>query len=412
MVCNSTPLKAHVLRDYRLSGWSGEIEGRWHYRDLVADESWRNGWISFDSVTWNPEDRALYCGLNSLDGDLLYRFDPRSNSFTCLHTKQWADAFDSKIHRNLLYNSGDGCLYFATSSLHDVDQQRDAPGGKIVRYDPRAAGYEVLGIPAAMLYIQSLAADFRRGLLYGFLYPAEAFFMFDLASRRTEILAYTGNSMFFSQPHNPAVDGEGWVWGTCAETRAWDETLSVQPIRLFKFHPEGKRFVWFRNGLPRREDPDQLVADPEKPPAGACLDKTRHQADYGFCDSMLFDGSRYIYAGTVAGVLCRIDTFTDRVEKVAHVMAAGRFPALAMDARGALYGGGGMQGHTQIMRWDPRASSIDSFYNLHDPERDDGPARIHEMAIDESGCLYLGENDNHCRSSYLWTARLPEPAGS
>jgi len=168
----------------------------------------------------------------------------------------------------------------------------------------------------------------------------------------------------------------------------------------------------FRHGLPRREDPGQLVPDPKKPPAGACLEKTRHQTDYGFCDSMPFDGSRYIYAGTVAGVLCRIDTFTDGVEKVAHVMATGRFPALAMDARGILYGGGGMQGHTQIMRWDPRGSVIDSFYNLRDPERNDGPARIHEMAIDESGCLYLAENDNHCRSSYLWTVRLPEPAGA
>lgn len=401
-----TPVKAHVLRDYRLSGWSEKIEGRWHYRDLCADTDWRDGWISFDSITWNPGDRKLYCGLNSIDGDLLYRFDPASAAFTSLNSQRWTDAFDSKIHRNLLRNPQDGCFYFATSLLHDVDQQRDAGGGKLVRYDPKADRYEVLGIPVPMLYIQSLAADFERGLLYGFTYPAESFFLFDLNARRAEVLAWTGNSMFFSQPHNPAVDGDGWVWGTYAETRAWDETLSAVPIRLFKFHPEGRRFRWFDFGLSRKDEPGQLLPDPPKPPTDEMLGQTRHKVDYGFCDSMLYDGGRYIYAGTVAGVLCRIDTREDRVEKIAHVMATGRFPALCMDSRGALYGAGGMKGQTQIVRWHPSGMEFESWYNLCDPEIGDGPARIHEIAVDDAGCLYLAENDNHRRSSYLWSARL------
>jgi sugar lactone lactonase YvrE len=401
-----TPLKAHILRDYRLTGWSDRIAGRWHYRDLVADDEWRLGWISFDAVAWNPDDRSIYCGLNSLDGDLLYRFDPVAGTFCSLNARRWADAFDSKIHRTLLYNRSEKAFYFATSLLHDVDRQREAPGGKIVRYDPAADRFDVLGIPAPMLYIQSIAADFQRGLLYGFTYPAETFFMFDLAARRAETLAYTGNSLFFSQPHNPVVDAEGWVWGTYAETRAWDETLGEHPIRLFKFHPQGRRFVWFDRGLPRKTDSGQLARDPDKPDVASRLAETRHRDDFGFCDSMLFDGSRYIYAGTVAGVLSRIDTFTDRVEKVAHVMAAGRFPALCMDAGGTLYGAGGMSGQTQLMRWRPGSDRIDGFYNLLDPELGDGPARIHEMAVGDAGELYLAENDNHRRSSYLWTARL------
>ena len=45
---------------------------------------------------------------------------------------------------------------------------------------------------------------------------------------------------------------------------------------------------------------------------------------------MAFEGHRYIYAGTGARVLCRIDTKTDRIEKVAHVMATGRFPRPAL----------------------------------------------------------------------------------
>ena len=65
--------------------------------------------------------------------------------------------------------------------------------------------------------------------------------------------------------HNPVIDSNGWIWGTCAETRAWDEVLSASPIRLFKYHPEGKRFVWFDFGLSRKAETKQLLPDPEKP---------------------------------------------------------------------------------------------------------------------------------------------------
>ena len=402
-------VKAHILRDVRLEGWHEKIEGRWHYRDLVADPKWKHGWISFDAVTFNPDEGQVYCGLNSIDGDLLYRFDPRSGEFACLDAQRWTDEFDVKIHRTLLRNPKDKRLYFATSLLHDVDRQRCARGGKLVSYDPATETYETLGVPAPMLYIQSIAADFERGLIYGFTYPAEALFLFELETRRSQILAYTGNSLALSQPHNAVVDGEGWLWGTCAETRAWDEIPSEQPVRLFRFHPDGMRFEWFDHGLSRKTDQRQLLPDPESPPeAESCLGQTRHREDYGFCDSMVYDGGRYVYCGTVAGVLCRIDTSNGAVEKIARVMAAGRFPALAMGADGTLYGAGGMNGHTQIMRWRPGSGHIDSFFHLRDPESGETPARIHEMAVDEGGRLYLGENDNHRRSSYLWSARLPE----
>lgn len=401
-------IKAHVLRNYKLDGWHERIVGRWHYRDLVADAEWRDGWISFDAVTFNPDDGKVYCGLNSIDGDLLYRFDGNTGEFTCLNTRRWTNPFDVKIHRALLYNRQDRCFYFGTSLLHDVDQQREAPGGKIVRYDPAADRFDLLGVPVPMLYIQSIAADFGRGKIYGFTYPAEALFEFDLATQRGEVLAYTGNAMFLSQPHSPAVDAEGWLWGTYAETRAWDEKLSDVPVRLFKYHPDGRRFVWFDHGLPRKADPVQLLADPPGPPdAASALDETRHGDDFGFCDSMAYDGRRYIYIGTVAGVLCRIDTHTDRVEKLANVMASGRFPALTVADDGTLYGAGGMKGHTQIIRYRPGDHHIDSFHNLVDPVVNDRPARIHELAVDAQHRLYLAENDNHWRSSYLWTATLP-----
>jgi len=182
-------VKANILRNTRLAGWKERIAGRWSYRDLAADPAWSKGWISFDTVRWNSNDQKLYCGLNSIDGDLLYAFDPRCGQFECLNTKEWADELDLKIHRSLLLNPNDGCLYFGTSLLHDVDQQREAKGGKLVRFDPQTRKYDVLSVPVAHLYIQSIAADWQRGILYGFTYPAEAVFKADLRSKCSEILA-------------------------------------------------------------------------------------------------------------------------------------------------------------------------------------------------------------------------------
>lgn len=397
-------IRHHILRDYKLTGWKEKIQGKWHYRDLIADPQWYKGWISYDTIKWNAQDRQVYCGLNSLDGDLLYSFDPATGKYEGKNTQSWADAFDSKIHRCLLQSPKDGCLYFGTSLLHDTDQQEEAPGGKIVKFDPRTGKYDVLGIPFPHQYLQSIAADWERGIIYAFSYPAEFVLRFDLATRQSRVLGYCGNALMLAQPHNGVVDKHGNLWGTYAETRAFDEMPSSQPVRLFKYSPVTDKFTWYKYGLSRKADKKQLLPDPPQPPgAESLLALTRHRDDFGFCDSMLYDGDRTIYAGTVAGVLCRIDIETAAVEKICNVMATGRFPGLVRDANGVLYGGGGMNGHTQLIRWDPRTDRIDDYGRLADEKTGEVPARIHDMDVDDQGNLYLGENDNHHRSSYLWS---------
>lgn len=399
-------IKAHILRNYQLHGWKEKIEGRWNYHDLRADPAWFKGWISFDAVLWNPHDQQVYCGLNSMDGDLLYRFDPSTEQFEGMNTQQWADEFDVKIHRTLLQNPKDHSLYFATSLLHDLDRQHAAEGGKLVMFDPRTRRYHLIGVPVPHLYIQSIAADWERGILYGFTYPAESVFRTDLASGVSRVLAYITNATMFVQPHNGVVDNDGWLWGTCGETRAWDETVGGNPVRLFKYHPEGDRFVWFEHGLSRRKDKRQLLADPPVlPGVSSALAETRHKEDFGFCDSMAYDGDRYIYAGTTAGVLCRIDTQTGMVDKLANVIATGRFPAL-MSRDHILYGAGGLNGWTQLIRWDTRSDHMDGYMDLRDSQTGERPARIHDIAVDGERRIYLAENDNHERSSFLWTVRL------
>jgi hypothetical protein len=401
-----TPVKAHVLKDARLTGWADRHRRFPSFRRLRDDDAWRTGWISFDAVTFCPDDGCIYCGLNDMTGDLLHRFDPAGGQFTSLRADRWADRYDVKIHRTLLYHRPDRCFYFGTSMLHDVEDQADAAGGKLVLYDVRRDRYDLLGVPAEKLYIQSIAADFARGLVYGFTYPAEGLFRFDIATGESRIIAWTGNACYFSQPHNPVVDRDGWLWGTYAETRAWDDAAGPHPVRLFKYHPEHGA-VWFDTGLPRADDPDQLLPDPPKPDAEMETVETRHAEDLGFVDSMAYDGQRYIYVGTVAGVLARIDTHTDAVEKLCHVMATGRFPAVTVADDGTVYGGGGLRGHTQLIRYRPGDDRVEGFFNLRDPAVDDGPCRIHELAVTPDHTLYLAENDNHDRSSYLWSCRLP-----
>lgn len=399
-------IQAYRLRDTKLRGWNEEIVGRWSYRDLTADREWFYGWISFDSVMYNPDDEAVYCGLNSLDGDLLYRFDPQKGTFECLNTRQWADPYDVKIHRTILHHPDDHCLYFATSMLHDMDQQQRAQGGKLVRFDPRTGHYDILGVPAPRLYVQSIAADWKRNILYSFTYPAEAVYRTGIQDRASRLVAYIGNAILFAQPHNAVVDGNGWLWGTWAETRAWDEIVGSVPVRLFKYHPDTDCLVFFDHGLPRWNEKGLLPdANGGTDAVPGALAETRHRDDFGFCDSMVFDGSRYIYAGTVAGVLSRIDTASGKVEKLANVLSTGRFPALGY-RDGILYGAGGMHGRTQLIRWDTRGEKIERFTDLVDERAGDRPARVHELAVDRQHRLYLGENDNHDRSSYLWVARL------
>jgi hypothetical protein len=260
-----------------------------------------------------------------------------------------------------------------------------------------------MGIPEPHLYIQSIAADFGRVILYCFTYPAEFVVRFDLSTRLARRLAYIGNAIMFAQPHNGVVDRNGRLWGTYAETRAWDENTGPCPIRLFRYDPDTDLFDWYEHGLSRRNDPNQLVSDPTQPYKVVTeLEGTRHKNDFGFCDAMAYDGGRYIYAGTVAGVLCRIDIETAEVVKVARVMAAGRFPALTFDGDGALYGAGGMKGQTQVIRWDPATNLIEDFGEIVESTNRDRPARIHEIAVANDGSIYLAENDNHERSSYLW----------
>ena len=158
----------------------------------------------------------------------------------------------------------------------------------------------------------------------------------NFASVQSKLVAYLlTNATLFVQPHNAIADKEGWQWATCAEPRAWDGTTGREPVRFFKYHPEGDRFVWFGHGLSRRPEQRQLLAGPPAP------------------------------------------VYKD----------------------GVLYGAAGLNGHTQLIRWNTRSERIEGYTDLSDPGRNECPASIHDIAVDAGHRTYLGENDNHRRSS-------------
>ena len=49
-------IRSHILRNYKFDNWQSKVEGKWSYRKLYNDESYRRGWISFDAVTWSEEE--------------------------------------------------------------------------------------------------------------------------------------------------------------------------------------------------------------------------------------------------------------------------------------------------------------------------------------------------------------------
>ena len=65
-----------------------------------------------------------------------------------------------------------------------------------------------------------------------------------------------------------------------------------------------------------------------------------------------------------------------------------------------------MKSKTALCRLDLQSYDFELWDNLTSSVNGSQPARIHELCITTEGMIYFAENDNHLRSSYLWSARL------
>ncbi len=278
-------VKAIILKNVRFANWDSEVKGKWDYDEFLENENYRAGWISFDSLLYDRKNNLIYCGLAAFDTDILYLYDRNSQRFISLGYSKIADRFDAKFHRSLEVDN-EGNIYGAIGLFHNLDRQREAPGGSLVKYDPRTKEINKLAIPIPHTYIQCIALDKDRKIIYGFTFNPEKMFRYDLNTKETTDLGFIGNNMLMSHPHIPAIDDEGNCWGTWGATRAWDDHPGMDAIRLLKYDRKEDRIIWFRHSLPKVSG-----------------------EDYGTVDSMLNGKDGYIYVGTTAGALVRLNPY-------------------------------------------------------------------------------------------------------
>jgi len=374
-------VKAHILKNRQFDNWESEVRGRWTWHDLRADPGYYHDWISFDGVKWHPTLQRVYCGLTALDNDIFQVFDPTTGQFRSLGFQKFGDRFDAKFHRSMELDT-DGTFYCATALLHDQDVQFEAAGGKLLHYNPFQETYRLLAVPVPHHYIQSITLDRQRRIIYGFTYPGEYFFRYDLTSGQCRTLAFIGNGIAMAQPHYFVVDNDGFAWGTWAETRAFEDKPALN-VRLFKYHPDTDRFTWFSHGLPR--------SGPE---------------DFGLVDGMLLASDGMIYIGTTAASLVRLDPRTAKVELLGCPGPRHRMAGMGEGPDGHIYLSCGTFEETSLFSYDPKRGTFTHHGRIADPELGVGAARTHDLSITKDLVIWVGENDNVTRSSYLWECRI------
>jgi outer membrane protein assembly factor BamB len=380
--------RAIILKNRRFDNWESEVEGRWSIEDLRADEAYCHEWISFDCLAWDGKSNKLYIGLTSINNDIFYTYDPTLDKFMSLGFQAVGDRFDAKLHRSLEIDD-DGLIYAATALLHDMDQQREAKGGKLLQYDPLKNSYKILAIPVPAHYIQSILLDRKRRVIYGFTYPAEYIFRYDIASGASQTLAYIGNSVMMCQPHCASFDKYGRLWGTWGENRAFEDMPGPVPVRLFCYDPDQDQFTWFKHGFPKT-----------------------HQADPARVDHMLLAHDGTIYVGTVAGGFSRLDPERGEVEDLGKPFPGPRLAGLVQGPDGLIYGAGNAgygvdgKGEARMFAFDPENKRLTDLGPIFDESIGAGAVKIHMLAATADGTLYAGENDNILRSSYLWECRV------
>lgn len=344
------------------------------YRDFVAQPDWRRNLISTTSVLWHPQRQRVICGLTSFDTDLLYEFDPATQQFRSLDYPRVSEPFEIKIHRSLALCE-DGSILGATACLHREDQRKQAPGGRIFRYDFDMDQYEDLGRPVPPEYVQSIDLDADRQLLYGFTYPVFNFFVYDLRRRAVRRIDYVG-----STPHRTAIDGFGCCWGT------W----SNRTHNLFKYDPDADEMTFFNHSLPGSSTAGLMFPG------------------QGPIDMLLTGPDGMLYIGQLNGELVRLDPETAKCESLGQpVEGAIRLPAMAVGPDGCIYGVNGFIDGCYLFRFDP---STDRFTNLGLIEDKEAGVSLfigHDITIAADGRAWIGETDTQDRAGYLWECQLP-----
>ncbi len=374
-------IRSLKLKDRKFDNWKSEIEDRWNYEDFLADEGWRKDWISFDCVCYCAENDTVYAGITSFEADIFRGYSRKKEEFVSTGYERIADGYDGKFHRSLIYY--DGCIYGAVALLHDVDRWLEAPGGAIVRYNPRTNEIKKLGIPLGHHYIQAIALDEKRGIIYGQTFTPEHLFSFDIESGKVRDLGVIGSGMAMGQGENIVLDDDGNVWGAWSVTRAWQSRPGADSFRLFCYRVDKGRIEYFKTGLPKAD------------------------GSYGYAKAEGFFnfnlGTECLYVSGGNGSLYRVDVKTGNTEYLFTPIAdrRSRLASMSMWKDGYAYGIVGRDGKCELMRFNPANEGYELIGEIVDA---DGVScwQVHDIEITSDGIIYAGENDVPTRSGYLW----------
>lgn len=374
---------AYPIVDFEYGDFFASFDG-WTFSDFRNHPDSLHKWLGITTVMYCPEDGLVHCGLERFDNDILYTFDPQAKFFRSLRFHEHADRYDVKIHRSLFQNN-DGYIYGATALLHDIDESSRAKGGKLFRYRPGDYKIEILGIPVPHAYIQSIAIDIDRQVLYGFTFSPERMFSYDLRSRETCDLGQIGSSLFIGQAHQPCIDQNGGVWGTWGSYYSQGRLPTEgHRINLLKYDPELKELIYFQHGLggpgSSSQDPIDDIANGE-------------------------DG--YLYIGSKSGNLYRLDPTSAATELISHPFYhQRRISALAKAHDGTFFGTAGDRDCVRLFSFDPTSNIVKELGLVYDPVRNQPAEKIHSLTMTAEGVLYGGEIDNLHRTSWLWEITL------
>lgn len=365
--------------------WFDRVEDKWNYDDCIKDARWRKDWISFDGVVYHDGNDCVYCGITSFDADIFKAYDRKVGKFVDLGFGKIANRYDAKFHRAMELTRDGRTLYTGTALLHDVDRFWEAPGGGLFKHDTKTGKTTRLGIPIPHVYIQSIALDEKRGLIYSMHFTPERLSVFDLATKKSRDLGPIGSGMAMGQGENVLLDDDGCAWIGWNATRAWQALPGVESHRLAKYDPRKRKIVYFETGLPRRD------------------------GKYGTAkvEGLFNLGTGCLYASGDNGSLYRIDTKTAKAKYLGTPVPdrRSRLTSLALHSDGYAYGVTGRDGKCQLLRFDPRTDTFELGGAIVDA---DGEAmwQCHDVDITPEGVLYAGENDHPHRSGWLWEISL------
>ena len=352
--------------------------------------------VSFVSLHHHEPNGQIYCGLTSFANQILIRFDPDTKQFTDIEyqNRDFCERYDVKIHRSF-EPDGEGNILFAIAGLHQLKTNPDAPGGRVMRLHPETGEIDVVCRPVPRDYIQTIALDRKRKIVYGNCHPLGNSFGFDMNNGETFGMAEPIAS------HKARCDNEGNLWGTSrTRTRPIHHVLeedlevvrkvitkrSIADIPVLYKYNRDHGYQYLPEGLPVVNCGAQAIAN---------------GLDIG-------DGGMFLTTNN--GGLYRVDKETGESEQFAFHLG-GRLEGIAYDAdRGLLFCAGGNYYSTHVFVVDVNEKRrISPFWPIADHETGERCIIVHALTLamrNGKYLAYVGETDNPNRSGYLWECEI------